>query len=141
VSIIGTIAGTLFSKPIIETVGRVLEKWIPDTNARKEAEEEITRQILSAEAQYVKSSADVIVAEAKGESWLQRNWRPGLMFLFGFIIANNYIIVPYAQALFSTDIPTLEIPINMWELIKLGVGGYIIGRSGEKIINNYTKKK
>ena len=33
--------------------------------------------------------------EALGHSWLQRNWRPMLMVLFGVIIANNYVVVPY----------------------------------------------
>lgn len=139
-SVLGTIVGSLFSRPVIEKVGQVLEKWIPDADARAEAKEEITRQILSAESEFIRSSADVIVAEAKGESWMQRNWRPSLMFMFGFIIANNFILVPYFGALFSVDIPSLDIPEQMWSLITLGVGGYIAGRSGEKIIREWTNK-
>ena len=77
--------------------------------------------------------AAVIRAEATGESWLQRNWRPLLMCLFGVIIANNYIIVP----LFST--PKADIPPDMWELLKLGVGGYVVGRSVEKGIKVWKK--
>jgi hypothetical protein len=29
--------------------------------------------------------------------------------------------------------PPLVLPPDMWALLKIGVGGYIVGRSGEKI--------
>ena len=78
--------------------------------------------------------ASVIIAEAKGQSWLQRNWRPLLMAMFGIIIANNYIMFPYIELLFGKQYAVkLAIPENMWSLLKLGVSGYIIGRSAEKI--------
>ncbi len=46
--------------------------------------------------------------------------------LFGLIVANNYLIVP----LFGS--PMADIPPDMWDLLKLGVGGYVVGRSVEK---------
>jgi hypothetical protein len=88
-------------------------------------------KMLEYESQIKKYQSDVIIAEAKGESWLQRNWRPSLMAVFGIIVANNYILAPYLEAMFSTKI-ILEIPVQMWDLLKLGVGGYIGGRSIEK---------
>jgi len=78
--------------------------------------------------------ASVIIAEAKGESWLQKNWRPLLMAMFGAIIANNYIMFPYIQLFFGPEFAIqLVIPPDMWGLLKLGVSGYIVGRSAEKI--------
>ena len=76
----------------------------------------------------------MIIAEAKGQSWLQRNWRPLLMAMFGVIIANNYIMFPYIELLLGKQYAVkLAIPENMWSLLKLGVSGYILGRSAEKI--------
>lgn len=78
--------------------------------------------------------ASVIVAEAKGESWLQRNWRPLLMAMFGVIIVNNYFMFPYIELFFGEQYAVkLIMPENMWGLLKLGVSGYIVGRSCEKI--------
>jgi len=58
--------------------------------------------------------------------------------LFGIIIANNYIIYPYLS-LFMDDAPMLEIPPDMWGLLKLGLSGYIVGRSGEKMVTAWKK--
>ncbi len=78
--------------------------------------------------------ANVIMTEAKGQSWLQRNWRPLLMAIFGVIVANNYIMFPYIELFLGKQYAVkLIIPENMWGLLKLGVSGYIVGRSCEKI--------
>ena len=52
---------------------------------------------------------------------------------FVFIIANNYILYPYLS-LFFTEAPVLAIPPDMWDLLKIGLGGYVVGRSGEKMV-------
>jgi len=87
-------------------------------------------------AKHAELQSSVIIAEAQGESWLQRNWRPLLMVMFGVIIGNNYIIMPYVEMFAGAEYAVrLEIPTDMWSLLKLGVSGYIVGRSAEKIAN------
>ena len=83
---------------------------------------------------------DIIVAEAQGESALQRNWRPILMLTIVAIVANNYIIFPYLTMIWS-GAPILDLPVALWDLMKIGVGGYIVGRSGEKMITNWKDNK
>lgn len=99
---------------------------------------EMTSKIIEMQKAEVEASRDVIVAEAQGESWLQRSWRPLLMMLFGLIIANNYILNPWLSAMFGINI-VMEVPADMWNLLKLGVGGYVAGRSAEKIITEWKK--
>lgn len=67
-------------------------------------------------------------AEVKSESWMARNWRPSLMLSFTYIIVHTYVFVP----LFG--LTHVDIPPDMWGLLKLGIGGYVLGRSGEKIV-------
>jgi hypothetical protein len=55
------------------------------------------------------------------------------MLSFGFII----IYVKFIAPLFSLTIPPLE--VEFWSLLKLGIGGYVVGRSGEKIMKEYKK--
>ncbi len=93
---------------------------------------------LDAMEKTVATQASIIVAEAQGASWLQRNWRPGLMTLFGVIIFNNYILNPWISAMFDVEV-MMEIPEQMWGLLKLGIGGYIIGRSAEKAVGVWRK--
>lgn len=110
-------------------LGKVIDKFVMDKDAAIKLEAELTQVLANAQR-------DIIVAEAQGQSWLQRNWRPLLMMTFMVIIANNYILVPYVQA-FGATVPTLTIPQGMWALLNVGVGGYIVGRSGEKIAKTW----
>lgn len=89
---------------------------------------------LEYDKQLVQSRADIIVAETKSESWLTRNWRPLLMVSFIGIIVNNYVIHPYISLFFPGNSVALEIPVDMWSVIKIGTGGYLVGRTGEKVI-------
>ena len=82
----------------------------------------------------------VILAEAGGESWAQRNWRPILMLVIVAIVANNYLLAPYLGAVFGTGL-SLELPERLWDLMTLGVGGYIAGRSVEKTAERIKGKR
>jgi hypothetical protein len=82
------------------------------------------------EGKLLDSKSKIIESETKGESWLQRNWRPLLMCICMFIVFNNYVLVPY----FNLPVTTLD--NHIWTLMDLGVGGYVAGRSLEKISEN-----
>ena len=49
-----------------------------------------------------------------------------LMLAFGFIV----IYVKFVAPLFGLPIPPLE--NEFWNLLQLGIGGYVVGRSAEK---------
>ncbi len=57
------------------------------------------------------------------------------MLAFGFIV----IYVKFIAPLFSLPIPPLE--NEFWDLLQLGIGGYVVGRSAEKIAGNITVNK
>ena len=102
------------------------------------AQARVVAEVLSYETKLAESQASVIIAEAQGSSWAQRNWRPILMLTFGYIVFHNYVLTPLAVAA-GFDVPILEIPGGMWALLTTGVGGYVIGRSGEKIARTLTE--
>ena len=122
-------------KPIavlIDAVHTSDEEKLKLRNGLIEIENDITTQLLGFYTTVVEAQKSIVVAEAQGESWLQRNWRPMLMMLFGIIIFNNYVFNPYMREIFGVSV-IMEIPADMWSLLKIGVGGYIPGRSLEKI--------
>lgn len=123
---------------VIDSVGGVLDKLTTTDQERLEAQKallQIERQfqadmlskLTDADVEFAKAQSAVIISEAKSESWIARNWRPMVMLMFAFIIGYNHILAP----LFS--LKSLPIVPDMWELLKLGIGGYVIGRSVEKI--------
>ena len=117
---------------IVSVVGSVLEKFIGSKEEVKRIEKEVTLALLERASDLQKYQAEIVKAEIQGQSWLQRNWRPLLMLCFIVILANNYIIVPYLSA-FTDKVRILEFPPQFWNLLLVGVGGYIAGRTLEKI--------
>ena len=115
-------------------------KFIQDKDLQLKLESAIKEKMLEHEVQFVSYQRDIITAEAKSQSSLARNWRPITMLVFVLIIANNYLVYPYIQ-LFGGTAVQLPIPPDMWDLLKLGIGGYIAGRSVEKGIESWKKKE
>jgi len=119
---------------VIGSVGKVIDDIFTNDEERIKAKNELIKVIQQKELELQQMQTDIIIAEAKG-NWLQRSWRPILMLSFGFIV----IYVKFIAPLFDLRIPELE--NEFWNLLQLGIGGYVIGRSGEKIIDSYVSKK
>ena len=105
-----------------------------------EAQNQLTNSVIKYHENEIEQKASIIRAEAQGDSWIQKSWRPITMLVFVFIIANNYILFPYIS-LFGGKATTLAIPPDMWSLLKIGLSGYVVGRSVEKSIKAYKDKK
>ena len=99
---------------------------------------EYQQQVLDYEKKLVDARSSVLKAELEGKSWLQRNWRPILMLIIIIIIANNYILFPYLS-MWTDKVKVLQLPNGLYALLTAGVGGYIVGRSGEKIASNFKR--
>lgn len=129
-SILGTVAGPIFD---------VIDKAVTDKDEANRLKAELQRRLIDQQDATLQAQMKVLLAEAAGESWLQRNWRPILMLVIVAIVANNYLLAPYLGAMFGVGLQ-LELPDAMWNLMTLGVGGYIAGRSGEKIVGQLKGK-
>lgn len=123
---------------LIGPVTSIIDKLIPDPQEKARAKLKLFEMQQAGELTELEQQASIIRAEAQGESWLQRNWRPLLMVTFGIIVANNYLLAPYLQAMFGVGI-VLDMPERLWDLLTLGVGGYVAGRSAEKVVKNLKK--
>jgi hypothetical protein len=135
-ALIAPVAG-LFTKAL-----DIVDDYVPDKDLANKLKAALQQQFLQIThnefIELLKSQTAIILAEAKG-GWLQRNWRPGLMAMFGIIIFNNYIFYPYLS-LFFAKAPMLKIPPEMWSLLKIGIGGYVVGRSVEKVTTGGVTK-
>ncbi len=82
-------------------------------------------QVLELTKQLIAAQQSIITAEANGQSWLQRNWRPITMMNFLLLINLDYLGI-------------LSHPLSerVWDVITIGLGGYVVGRSLEKVAGN-----
>jgi hypothetical protein len=82
---------------------------------------------LSLERERLTAQAAIVSAEAGGASWLQRNWRPITMLSFlGLVVADAFGLLAFRLA------------DQAWLLLQIGLGGYVVGRSVEKISPQIT---
>lgn len=85
---------------------------------------------LTFEIEQVKAQSAIIVAEAKS-GFLSRSWRPILMLSLTAILVNNFLVYPYLS---GEGAVMLDFAPEFWTMLQVGIGGYIGGRSAEKII-------
>ena len=124
--------------PIAKIALGVVDKSVQDKDLAEKLKSQITSQMLNNNSKELQSAASIIKAEASSKHWLTATWRPALMWICIIVIFNNYILMPFANIIFGTAVE-LSIPDPMWNLLTIGVGGYIAGRSGEKIAENWKK--
>jgi len=122
-----------FGTNVIGEIGKVIDNLFTTDEERLHAKNEMLKVLKEQQLELQRLQTEVIVAEAKG-NWLQRSWRPILMLAFGFIV----IYVKFFAPLFDLKIPELE--NEFWDLLQLGIGGYVIGRSAEKIAGKISIK-
>lgn len=87
---------------------------------------------LQYEQEALDKKAEIIKAEAQSQFKLAAVWRPVTMLGFLAVVMNNYVLVPYLGA-FGFEVPAVPIGDEMWQLLQIGIGGYIVSRGAEKI--------
>jgi hypothetical protein len=112
---------------LIPVIGDVLDKVIPDPVAQAEAKVKLMELAQKGEFAEMNAKADIIKAEATSESWLAQSWRPILMLTFGALIVARWM------GFAAPGISDAEI-LKLWSIVELGLGGYVIGRTAEKIV-------
>ena len=128
--------------PIVGVVGKVFGELIGSLDGLFTSDEErlqaktqimvvqtqIMSKVLDYEQSMLEAQSAVIQAEATGNSWIQRSWRPITMLTFVALVVARWLG-------FTVDV-TPEIEVQLMHIIQIGLGGYIVGRSGEKIVKS-----
>ena len=107
-------------------LGKVVGNLFPDPEQKAKAEAEMLRQLMEHQAQIENAAASIIQTEAASQHWLSANWRPITMLTFlGLIVARWF-------GWAAPDLSEAEY-IKLWSIVEFGLGGYVVGRSVEKI--------
>lgn len=98
----------------------LINKFFPDANAKQKASLERFLTVFTAQA-------GIVQAEAASKHWLAANWRPMTMITFVALIVARFFGFE-AEGMSEAEY------IELWELVKLGLGGYVAGRTVEKTV-------
>ena len=125
--------------PLAKILFSTIEKSVPDKDLQAKLKADLQTQLLQSNTQELQAAAKIIEAEAKA-GWFASSWRPLLMYVLIFILVWNYIIGPVIKLMIGTVI-TFELPGDVWTLLQIGLGGYVVGRSGESIARSLANKQ
>ena len=107
-------------------LGKVVGNLFPDPEQKAKAEAEMMKALLSHQAEIEGAAAKIIQTEAASQHWLAANWRPLTMIVFVCLIVARW---------FGWAAPNLSEAeyVKLWSIVEFGLGGYVVGRSVEKI--------
>jgi hypothetical protein len=118
--------------------GKIIDRLWPDPAQRDQAKLKLMElqqsgalAQLAAQTELSKGAADIVKTEAAG-GFLASSWRPITMLVFVVLIVARW---------FGFAAPNLQEAeyLKLWDIVQLGLGGYVIGRSVEKIVPNITE--
>ena len=79
---------------ILSTVGTVIDRVVPDKNAREKAKEELERALNDQDFQIALEQIKVNAEEAKSESLFKSGWRPSVGWICSIAFALHFVILP-----------------------------------------------
>ena len=120
--------------PAIKLVTDLIDKVLPDKEKANELKAQITLEALKADSSELEAATKIIVAEASGECWLQRNWRPMLMLWFAGLLGAHWLG-------FTPDNLGEETILKLLDIVQVGIGGYVLGSYNEKMVKAYKGGK
>ena len=124
--------------PLAKILFNTIEKAVPDKDLQEKLKAELQTQLLQSHTQELKAAASIIEAEAKA-GWFASSWRPLLMYVLIFILVWNYVIGPVIK-IFMGAVITFELPGDVWSLLQIGLGGYVLGRSAESVARTMANR-
>lgn len=121
---------------VLEIGSKVLDRVIPDANARLKAKEELERALNDQDFQIAIEQIKINAVEAQSESFFKSGWRPSVGWICSIAFGLHFVILPlfnYFIMLFHGQ-PIL-VPFQMDTLLTvlLGLLGMGTLRTVEKI--------
>lgn len=119
-----SLIGQIF-KPATELIDNLhtsTEEKLAQKAVLLQLQTDFLKEGLEYEQEQLKQKAAIIMAETKSESWITRNWRPITMLTFLALVVLD-----------QTGQLAFRLADEAWTLLQLGLGGYVVGRSVEKV--------
>jgi len=126
---------------LVGKIGDAFDKNFTNKEEKLEAKNKLLAEANSLVSKVLDAQKEILLSETTGNR-LQRSWRPIVMIAFAFIVVYSFFIQP---AFFPNAVNISKtLPADFWSLLKIGLGGYVIGRSAEKVshkVANTINKK
>lgn len=129
-------------KDVISAVGGIIDNLNTSGEEKLEAQRKLVEiernfniEMAKLDQQWAGTQADVIKTEAQSSSWLTRTWRPITMLSFVFII----FVVVFTGGYVNGHQLDKDFVLKILDIVQVGLSGYVVGRSMEKIAPKVTE--
>ncbi len=112
---------------------KLVDKFVVDKDKALELKSELEERADRYQIKILESQRDIIISEAQSGSFITRNWRPLVMVNFAALITAHWL------GYTPENLGEAEV-IALLAIVKVGLGGYVVGRSGEKIAKAWKDK-
>lgn len=86
------------------------------------------QQVFNYETETLKMRAQIVNSEAQSEHWLTSTWRPITMLaMLSLVVGDSFGWLPN------------PLSSEAWTLLQIGIGGYVVSRSGEKVVDTFRR--
>lgn len=114
---------------VLDIGGKILDRVIPDINARDKAKEELAKAINDQDFQITMAQIAVNAEEAKSDNLFKSGWRPSVGWTCSIAFALHFVVLPiFNIGLVGFGYKAIVIPFDMDTLFTvlgglLGLGG------------------
>lgn len=110
----------------LDVGGKLIDRLWPDPEKKDQAKLALLELAQKGELVEFTGRAEIVKTEAASSHWLAANWRPLTMLTFAGLIVARW---------FGWAAPNLSEAeyLKLWSIVEFGLGGYVVGRSVEKI--------
>lgn len=121
---------------VLDIGSKILDRVIPDTNARAQAKEELARAINDQDFQIAIEQIKINAIEAQSDSFFKSGWRPSVGWICSVAFGLHFVVLPlFNYFLMLCGKQPILVPFQMDTLLTvlLGLLGMGTLRTVEKI--------
>ena len=115
----------------LEKAGGIVDNLTVSDDEKSEAKAKLTSIVTDSLNTLQQAQAEVLKTELSG-NWLQRSWRPLTILTFVLLLCVRWL------GLTNHHID-ISLEMRLMDIIELSLGGYVIGRSLEKVTGKVTE--
>ena len=115
---------------VIREIGDIVNRLSVSSREKQKIQEEIQSLVYRYKSELVREQSAAVGDEMRG-NWLQRSWRPMVMLVLTLLVVLGVF----------TESSMLSDTSRFWDLLEIGIGGYVMGRSGETITGNLLSRR
>ena len=111
---------------LVTPVTDIIKEVVPDKDLAKNLQHDIQKTLLENVTELLEAQRSIIIAEIQSENWLAQSWRPIVMLVLAGCVLAHWLG-------FTPENLTSDETSDLFDVVKIGLGGYVVGRSAEKV--------